>query len=84
MSSRYKQNTHTLTVSIVCVGDEVKTYYDPMIAKLVVWNEDRNSSLKKLSESLKHYQASMRCVFECTQQSSVVSACIINYCRWLV
>ncbi|XP_064393739.1 methylcrotonoyl-CoA carboxylase subunit alpha, mitochondrial-like [Halichondria panicea] len=37
-------------------GDEVKTYYDPMIAKLAVWAEDRESSLKKLTESLKHYQ----------------------------
>lgn len=48
--------THPLIVFIVYAGDDVKTYYDPMIAKLVVWNEDRNSSLKKLSESLKHYQ----------------------------
>lgn len=37
-------------------GDEVKTYYDPMIAKLAVWAEDRQSSLKKLTDSLKHYQ----------------------------
>ncbi len=34
----------------------MKTYYDPMIAKLAVWAEDRESSLKKLTESLKHYQ----------------------------
>jgi len=37
-------------------GDEVKTFYDPMIAKLVVWSQDRQSALKKLTESLKHYQ----------------------------
>ena len=31
-------------------------YYDPMIAKLVVWSEDRGSALKKLKNSLHRYQ----------------------------
>lgn len=37
-------------------GDEISIYYDPMIAKLVVWGEDRASALKGLSQALSHYQ----------------------------
>ena len=37
-------------------GDEVTSYYDPMIAKLVVWAEDRTTALKKLRDSLLNYQ----------------------------
>lgn len=32
------------------------SYYDPLIAKLVVWSEDRTSALKKLRDSLLNYQ----------------------------
>lgn len=38
----------------------MKTYYDPMIAKLAVWAEDRETSLKTLTDSLKHYQVRVR------------------------
>ena len=38
------------------LGDDVSPYYDPMIAKLVVWSEDRTSALKKLTDSLHNYQ----------------------------
>ncbi|ODC03171.1 hypothetical protein BFW38_06040 [Terasakiispira papahanaumokuakeensis] len=37
-------------------GDEISIYYDPMIAKLVVWGEDRASALKALSHALSQYQ----------------------------
>jgi 3-methylcrotonyl-CoA carboxylase alpha subunit len=40
----------------VTQGDDVSPYYDPMIAKLVVWSEDRTSALKKLTDSLHNYQ----------------------------
>ncbi|XP_019358905.1 PREDICTED: methylcrotonoyl-CoA carboxylase subunit alpha, mitochondrial [Gavialis gangeticus] len=36
-------------------GDEVSVYYDPMIAKLVVWAEDRQAALRKLRYSLHQY-----------------------------
>ena len=32
------------------------TFYDPMIAKLVVWGEDRAVTLKKLKDTLSQYQ----------------------------
>lgn len=40
----------------VCVlGDEVSAHYDPMIAKLVVWGEDRSAALNKLRYCLRQY-----------------------------
>lgn len=33
-------------------GDDVSPYYDPMIAKLVVWGSDRKSALNKLVAGL--------------------------------
>jgi len=37
-------------------GDEVSVHYDPLIAKLVVWSQDRASALQKLRYSLENYQ----------------------------
>lgn len=37
-------------------GDEVSIYYDPMIAKLVVWGQDRDEALKRLINCLSDYQ----------------------------
>ena len=42
-------------------GDEVSVYYDPMIAKLVVHDIDRDRALKKLCENLKDYQVRCAC-----------------------
>uniref|UniRef100_A0A669ED00 Methylcrotonoyl-CoA carboxylase subunit alpha, mitochondrial n=1 Tax=Oreochromis niloticus TaxID=8128 RepID=A0A669ED00_ORENI len=39
---------HTRIETGVREGDEVSAHYDPMIAKLVVWGEDRSAALKKL------------------------------------
>uniref|UniRef100_W5LXL3 Methylcrotonoyl-CoA carboxylase subunit alpha, mitochondrial n=1 Tax=Lepisosteus oculatus TaxID=7918 RepID=W5LXL3_LEPOC len=39
-------------------GDEVSVHYDPMIAKLVVWGEDRSAALKKLRYCLRQYNVS--------------------------
>ena len=36
-------------------GDQVSVHYDPMIAKLVVWGEDRDSALRKLRACLAEY-----------------------------
>jgi len=40
----------------VVQGDEVSVYYDPMIAKLIVWDEDRDKALAKLISALGQYQ----------------------------
>ena len=37
-------------------GDEVSVYYDPMIAKLIVWDESRGKALKRLSKALSEYR----------------------------
>ena len=40
-------------------GDEVSVHYDPMIAKLIVWSDDRLSALRKCRSALLDYQVSM-------------------------
>ncbi|CAH2068718.1 unnamed protein product, partial [Iphiclides podalirius] len=37
-------------------GQEVSVHYDPMIAKLVVWGQDRNQALAKTKRKLSEYQ----------------------------
>ncbi|RRJ83755.1 acetyl/propionyl/methylcrotonyl-CoA carboxylase subunit alpha [Aestuariirhabdus litorea] len=39
-------------------GDEVSVFYDPMIAKLVVWDEDRERALTRLTRALAEYRIS--------------------------
>ena len=39
----------------VIQGDEVGVHYDPMIAKLIVWGEDRQSALTRLRAALTDY-----------------------------
>lgn len=36
-------------------GDEVSIYYDPMIAKLVVWGNNREEALRRLKNQLDEY-----------------------------
>jgi 3-methylcrotonyl-CoA carboxylase alpha subunit len=36
-------------------GDEVSIYYDPMIAKLIVWDENREKALSRLAACLADY-----------------------------
>ena len=39
-------------------GDEVSVFYDPMIAKLIVWDENRDKALARLTKALKEYRIS--------------------------
>lgn len=43
-------------------GDAVSMHYDPMIAKLVVWGENRAAALVKLKDSLSKFQVLNFCV----------------------
>lgn len=40
----------------VVEGDSVTPFYDPMIAKLVVWDETRDAALRKMQLALANYQ----------------------------
>lgn len=48
---------HTIRIdSGVVEGDEVSAYYDPMIAKLIVWGENRTIALRRLVQALHQYR----------------------------
>jgi 3-methylcrotonyl-CoA carboxylase alpha subunit len=40
----------------VTEGDTISPYYDPMIAKLIVWGSDRNAALALMVQALSEYQ----------------------------
>ena len=52
------ETDHVRVDTGVLEGDEVSPFYDPMIAKLVVWDEDRNSALARLAKALRDYRIS--------------------------
>ncbi len=37
-------------------GDDISMYYDPMIAKLIVWGNDRIEAIQHMRQALRHYQ----------------------------
>jgi len=43
---------HVRVDSGVVQGDSITTHYDPMIAKLIVWDRDRSAALRRLSTAL--------------------------------
>jgi 3-methylcrotonyl-CoA carboxylase alpha subunit len=46
--------THVRIDSGVVEGDTVTIFYDPMIAKLIVWDTDRRSALARMRDALAH------------------------------
>ena len=50
------ENPHVRVDTGVRQGDEVSIYYDPMIAKLIVWGEDRAQALQRLAVALTQYR----------------------------
>ncbi|MEM1110447.1 MAG: acetyl/propionyl/methylcrotonyl-CoA carboxylase subunit alpha [Pseudomonadota bacterium] len=52
------RSEHVRVDTGVLQGDEVSVYYDPMIAKLVTWDESRDKALQRLTRALKDYRIS--------------------------
>jgi 3-methylcrotonyl-CoA carboxylase alpha subunit len=48
------EDAHIRVDSGVVEGDEVSAHYDPMIAKIVAWDRDRASALRRLGHALRH------------------------------
>ncbi len=38
----------------VAEGDDISVFYDPMIAKLIVWGEDRSEAIRRMQQALAH------------------------------
>lgn len=51
-----EESQHVRVDTGVRQGDEVSVYYDPMIAKLIVWDENREKALQRLSKALTEYR----------------------------
>jgi 3-methylcrotonyl-CoA carboxylase alpha subunit len=51
-----EENVHVRIDSGVRQGDEVSIHYDPMIAKLIVWDTDRTAALRRLRGALAGFQ----------------------------
>ncbi|MCJ7815709.1 MAG: hypothetical protein MUP31_06630 [Xanthomonadales bacterium] len=52
------ESRHVRVDTGVLQGDEVSVYYDPMIAKLIVWDESRERALVRLAKALSEYRIS--------------------------
>ena len=52
------ENAHVRVDTGVVQGDQVSPFYDPMIAKLIVWDENRERALARLIRALGQYQIS--------------------------
>jgi 3-methylcrotonyl-CoA carboxylase alpha subunit len=50
------EDTHVRVDTGVREGDSVTPFYDPMIAKLIVWDADRTSALRRMRQALGEYQ----------------------------
>ena len=46
------EDRHTRIDTGVAAGDEISIHYDPMIAKLIVWDRDRQSAIRQLGKAL--------------------------------
>jgi 3-methylcrotonyl-CoA carboxylase alpha subunit len=49
------ESRHVRVDTGVVEGDEVSVFYDPMIAKLIVWDENRDKALARLTKALTEY-----------------------------
>jgi 3-methylcrotonyl-CoA carboxylase alpha subunit len=52
------EDRHVRLDTGVLQGDEISVYYDPMIAKLIVWGENRDRALARMTKALSGYHIS--------------------------
>lgn len=50
------ESTHVRVDTGVVEGDEVSIHYDPMIAKLIVWDENRDQAINRMVHALEQYR----------------------------
>ncbi|KAL0389473.1 UNVERIFIED_CONTAM: Methylcrotonoyl-CoA carboxylase subunit alpha, mitochondrial [Sesamum calycinum] len=58
-------------------GDTVSMHYDPMIAKLVVWGEDRTGALIKMKDCLSKFQLSKQQVYNAAIHGAAIAAACV-------
>ncbi len=51
------EDAHVRVDTGVRPGDAIGVHYDPMIAKLIVWDQDRPAAVRRLARALSEYQA---------------------------
>ena len=51
-----QENAHVRVDTGVRQGDEVSMHYDPMIAKLIIWDHDRTRAVRRLQQALAEFQ----------------------------
>lgn len=51
-----EENAHVRVDTGVVEGDEVSVYYDPMIAKLIVWDDNRDRAIARMVSALEDYR----------------------------
>lgn len=50
------ESAHVRVDTGVIEGDEISIHYDPMIAKLIVWDETRDQAINRMVQALEHYR----------------------------
>jgi len=50
------ENAHVRVDTGVVEGDEVSIHYDPMIAKLIVWDDSREAAINRMVQALESYR----------------------------
>ncbi len=50
------ESRHVRIDTGIRAGDAISPYYDPMIAKLIVWDHDRNAAIARMQRALSQFQ----------------------------
>ncbi|GAB2719235.1 acetyl/propionyl/methylcrotonyl-CoA carboxylase subunit alpha [Halomonas garicola] len=50
------ESAHVRVDTGVVEGDDISIHYDPMIAKLIVWDKSRNRAINRMVQALEHYR----------------------------